>query len=497
MSCRRHNKKSARQSKQRQQRSRRECVRWKNLTALMELVKWCALVGELFTEDTFHGNIKWKPEELVTQAIIWSWQETKNVTDAFGRSVEICRELGMTNIANNYPSFMNGLHRHADIFTLRLRQHYQKLAEEVSGPHFRSGDWVPIGFDGSRSTAPRTVSNEQAFCAPKYGHGKTAKYRKKKSKGMRRKHNQQNPQQPQAPQVWMTMMWHMGLRLPWTWRLGPSHSSERDHVKEMLAQEMFPKNTLFCGDAGFVGYPLWSAIAAVPDVNFLVRVGANVSLLSQQADLVKKGDGIVHCWPKGQMNSGAPPLRLRLLHVKIGKRRMWMLTNVCDRTRLSKKQIVAFYKMRWGIEVEFRGLKQTLDKHMLRSRNSDRLMVELDWSIRGMAYAELIATREQISSTEAASKRKKDYNPRDRSLANTIRALRNGMRRLHKDCDSEDSLFYQLAHATVQRYRNRTNKKSRYRPKNPDKKPLGDPSIRKMTAHERKRLKEYEQNQPA
>lgn len=497
MSCRKHNKKSARQSKQRQRRRRRECGSLKNLTALMELVKWCVLVRELFTEDAFHGNIKWRPEELATQAIIWSWQETKNVTDAFSQSVETCRELGMTNMAHNYPSFMNGLHRYADIFTLRLRQHYQTLAEEVSGSYFHTGDWVPIGFDGSRSTAPRTVANERAFCAPNYGRGTTAKYRKKKSKGMRRKRNQKNPHHPQTPQVWITMMWHMGLRLPWTWRLGPSNSSERDDVQKMLAEEEFPENTLFCGDAGFVGYPLWNAITAIPNANFLVRVGANVSLLTQQADLVKKGDGIVLCWPKGKMTSGDPPLRLRLVNVKVGKRTMWMLTSVCDRTRLSKKQIAAFYKMRWGIEVEFRGLKQTLDKHMLRSRNSDRLMVELDWSIRGMAYAELIATREQLAATKAASKRKKDYNPRDRSLANTIRVLRNSMRRLHKNCDPEEALFYQLSQATVQRYSNRTDKKARYRPKNPDKKPLGDPYVRKMTAHERKRLKEFEQNQPA
>jgi len=45
-------------------------------------------------------------------------------------------------------------------------------------------------------------------------------------------------------------MWHMGLRLPWTWRLGPSNSSERGHVMEMLEKEEFPENTLFCGDAG-------------------------------------------------------------------------------------------------------------------------------------------------------------------------------------------------------------------------------------------------------
>jgi hypothetical protein len=265
----------------------------------------------------------------------------------------------------------------------------------------------------------------------------------------------------------------------------------------MLEQEEFPKNTLFCGDAGFVGYPLWSAIAAVPGANFLVRVGANVELLSEQADVKKKGDGIVLCWPKGKMNSGAPPLRLRLVQVKVGKTKMWMLTSVLAPKRLGKKQIVRIYKMRWGIEVEFRGLKQTIDKHTLRSRNSDRLLVELDWSIRGMAYAELIALREQIPSTRAARNRNKYYDPRDRSLANTMRALRGCMRNLHKDCDPEDGFLYQLSQATVQRYRNRTDKKARYRPPNPDKKPLGDPSVRKMTAEERGKLRKHQESQAA
>src|SRR5262249_59135216 len=140
------------------------------------------------------------------------------------------------------------------------------------------GGWVPIAFDGSRSTAPRTKSNEQAFCAAHYGKGKTARYRKKKTKGMRRKKNQRNPAQPQEPQTWITLLWHMGLRLPWSWRLGPSDSSERAHVMDMLRTEAFPPHTLFCGDAGFCGYPLWACVLA-QHRHFLVRVGSNVGLL--------------------------------------------------------------------------------------------------------------------------------------------------------------------------------------------------------------------------
>lgn len=285
------------------------------------------------------------------------------------------------------------------------------------------------------------------------------------------------------------MMWQMRLRLPWTWRLGPSNSSERGHVTEMLEQEEFPENTLFCGDAGFVGYPVWKALSKAGD--FLVRVGANVNLLSEKADVKKCGGGIVLCWPKGQMKSGALPLRLRLIKIKVGKTKMWMLTSVLSYRKLTTKQIIRFYKMRWGIEVEFRGLKQTIDKHKLRCRNSDRLLVELDWSIRAMAVAELLALREQIAPEQSGSSHD-NYDPNERSLANTMRVLRTCMRNLNK-YQPRDGLLHQLSRALVQTYNHGTDKKARYRPKNPDKKPLGDPTVRKLNAEERERIRKIGQ----
>ena len=238
---------------------------------------------------------------------------------------------------------------------------------------------------------------------------------------------------------------------------------------------------MFCGDAGFVGYPLWQAILQAK-CHFVVRVGGNVNLLSKHADVKKAGGGIVLCWPKGKMDAGEPPLRLRLVQVRVGKTKMWLLTSVLDARELTPRQLVRIYKMRWGIEVEFRGLKQTIDKHELRCRNSDRVLVELNWSLCGMAVAELLALREQLAG------RKRDADPQDRSLANTLRALRKAMRNLSKALRSDDSLRDDLARAKVQRYHNRTDKKARYRPANPDKKPLGEPQVRKLNASEREKL---------
>ena len=353
---------------------RAESTRRKNSKLFLELSNWFVPEGELFPKDVFHGNVKWKPEQLAMQALIWSWQETKYVTDAFDHTREVCDELGLRKVANSYTSLINAIDRYREVFSVTLRKRYQRLAQEVGGRHFKKGLWVPIAFDGSRVTAPRSVSNEQAFCAPNYGKGKRAKYGKKKSKGMRRKRIEANRPHPQAPQAWITMLWHMGTRLPWTWRLGPSNSSERDHVKEILLEEEFPKNTLFVGDAGFVGYPLWSMILSRGG-DFLVRVGANVNLLSEQADVKKLGGGIVLCWPKGKMNSGQPPLSLRLVQVKVNKTKMWMLTSVLEPNKLTRKQIIQCYKMRWGIEVEYRGLKQTIDKQTLRCRMNRKIVV--------------------------------------------------------------------------------------------------------------------------
>ena len=48
-----------------------------------------------------------------------------------------------------------------------------------------------------------------------------------------------------------------------------------------------------------------------------------------------------------------------------------------------------------------------------------------------------------------------------------------------------------LWRALVQRYNNRTDKRARYRPKNPDKKDLGEPTVRKLNAPERKKLAQH------
>jgi hypothetical protein len=412
------------------------------------------------------------------------------VTDAFPQAVECCELIAGEAALSTYQGFMGALVRWTDPFLSVLWPVLHVRMQEIAGNMWGSGGWVLIAFDGSRSSAPRSESNETALCAPNYGRGKTAKYRKKKSKGMRRKKNEKNKPQPQEPQAWITMLWHMSLRLPWMWKLGPSNSSERAHVMEMISAGEFLKNTLFCGDAGFVGYPLWANIAG-QGLYFLVRVGANVNLLAETAGcVIHRNKGMVFCWPLAAQKKNLPPLRLRLVKVRIGRQWMWMLTNVLEPSRLTTEQIVKFYKMRWGIEVEFRGLKQTLDHSKLRCRNSARVMAELNWSIMAMAIAELFALKEQLAMSPSEARAKKlPRDPKKRSLANTVRAIRHCLTHLKDVPEPDEDIRSMLQCAVTDSYVRKSSKRARYRPPNPDKKPLGDPKIRKLTAKEKKKLK--------
>ena len=459
---------------------------------LAKAIRWI-VNDRMFADVSVHGNANWVPAHLVRVAILWVWSSQPLLVESAKDAIKSVNTLFGTTGIHSYQTLINALKKYTDQILPPLIKRMHQLMEKTDQASFRIGLWLVLAVDGSRLDACRTLANEKRFCKPK--NNKKSKKKKKNKRGRHAKKRKPvskkknyNPQ-PVGPQVWLTLLWHVGQRLPWAWKIGPSYSSERAHLLEMLNVSKLPKNTLICGDAGFVGYDFWNAILAAGG-HFLVRVGGNVNLLSERADVKRLGDGVVLCWPKGKMNSGAKPLRLRLVKVKIGKTTMWMLTSVLDRKKLSHKKIIKYYKMRWGVEVEFRGLKQTIDRRNLRCRNSARVYVELDWSIRAMAFAELIALRQQIpGGDEIPTQTDQDYDTKDRSLANTMRALRTCMRNLNKYTDPNHDLLWQLSRALVQKYHNRTNKKARYHPKNPDKKPLGEPQIRKLSSEERARLK--------
>jgi hypothetical protein len=478
-----------------------------NADHLNALRLWLLGGHRLFDSLPSHGNRSWKPADLVWLALCWAWSPLRCLTAAFTDAANDCVHMLGASPLGTYQGFMNALVRWTGQLLPPLQATLHQLMQKIGGRFWRIDGWVPLAFDGSRSSAPRSRSNEEALCAPRYGKGQTAKYRRKKTKGLRRRRVARHKQRAQEPQAWITLLWHMGLQQPWDWRLGPSNSSERAHVMEMLAGT-FPADTLFCGDAGFVGYPLWSLITRRGH-DFVVRVGANASLLTEQADWQWTGEGKakrVLCWPKGASKQGLPPLRLRLMQVQLGRAKVWLLTSVLEPERLTLAQAKRLYRMRWGLEVEFRGLKQTLERSKLCSRNAARLLAELDWSILAMAVAELFALKEQLSKRAArragrrqAGKERQQGapDPSRRSLAKTMRALRGSLRALGSAPAEGRDLASQLREAVTDGYERKKGKASRSRAPNPDKKPLGDPKLRPLSREEKRKLQQVQEKAAA
>jgi len=108
--------------------------------------------------------------------------------------------------------------------------------------------------------------------------------------------------------------------LLWAWRAGPSDSSERKHLEEMLAE--LPADALITADAGFVGYELWQKILDAGH-HLLVRVGSNVRLL-KKLGYAREHSGLVYLWPDAASEKLLPPLVLRLIVVHNGRHPMYL-----------------------------------------------------------------------------------------------------------------------------------------------------------------------------
>lgn len=458
--------------------NRRQQVNGETLRAA---VGWIVEAG-IFKDLKLHGNTKWAFSDLVVLAVLWVWSDHPCLTGGFAEAHRWSIKMLGRAAVGSYQGLTNALVTWTGRLLPVLWSRLHSLMEQCGQEHWRVGLWLALAVDGSRVSTPRSVANEKAFCAKNYGGSQTARSRRKKNKKNKRiRRRKKTELTPIKPQMWLTLVWHMGMRLPWCWRSGPSNSSERDHFREMLAAHRFPQNTLFCADAGFTGYELWKAILDGGH-SFLIRVGANVTLL-RQLGYVREREGLVYFWPDQAARKKQPPLVLRLLHFQLGRCQIYLVTNVLDKKQLSDNQGMRMYQLRWGVELQFRTLKQTFGRRKLRSKTPERAKVELDWSIVGLWMIQLLAVKEQIEIGE----------PPERSSArlaiNVIRQIFLGWSDLPAEGEDLTSLLQMAMNDTYER---QASKQARYRPNFKDKPSAGKPQVILAKRKHKDHLKAYQ-----
>jgi hypothetical protein len=136
------------------------------------------------------------------------------------------------------------------------------------------------------------------------------------------------------------------------------------------------------------------------------------------------------------------------------------------------------------VELEFRALKQTFERRTLRSRTSDRALVEMEWSLFGMTVIELFALKEQLQAKAA--------NPSKLSFAKSLRAMRLSLSHLNDRPNHVSDLKTLLAAAVTDDYERKKPKTARYRPNKKDKPSCGTPRVTRATIEHRKCLKELD-----
>jgi len=445
---------------------------------LQRAISWIVHTDS-FSNMRLHGNVKWLPENLVMLAVLAAWSDSTRMTDCFDKAAKLSQKLFGVLAIDTFQGMVRALATYGPELIPRLWCRMQTLMEQVAPEHYRVGKWLPLAVDGSRFSTPRTKSNEQAFAAKKYGQGKLAKSR---IKWKNKKKRSKKLSAPIKPQIWLTLVWHMGTKLPWCWKAGPSNASERDHLLDMIESQDFPKNTLFCGDAGFTGYEFWSALIDQGQ-SFLIRVGGNVRLLKNLGH-ARAGNGIVCLWPDAAARRKQPPIVVRLIEVKNELGSMFLVTNVLSNRQLSTAALRRLYPLRWGIELHFRAVKQTYGRGNLRSRNADHAIVELEWSLIALTMIQLLCIREQV---------KIDIPPEQTSVAQAIAAIRHAIDTWNERVPRSWSMTIQLREAVKDSYTRSTSKTARYQPNYKDKPSTSGPVVVKATAIQKSTLKSLSQ----
>jgi hypothetical protein len=459
---------------------------------LRRALDWIVSDG-IFAHVRLHGNVKWKPLALVCLAIFWVWSSQPGLVEAAKDAIATVTKLfGSDGVAvNSYQALTDALVRYTPQLLPVLWARLQSLMRQSGQAGWRVGKWLPLAVDGSRVSVPRTQRNEEQFNKPKKPRDKKKSRTKKRGRHAQRKRQKQSTKShydPQAvgPQMWLTLVWHIGLRLPWCWRLGPSYSSERSHLQKLLDQERFPEFTLFCADAGFYGYEFWQSILDRGH-SFLIRVGGNVRLL-KGLGVVRQRDDIVYCWPDGVIRKSQPPLVLRLLRFHDGRGEVYLVTNILDDKELTTKQAGVTYRRRWGIELQFRSFKQTYGRAKLRARTPEIAEIELHWSLLGLTMLQLLAMKEQTQAGEPADKT---------SIAAVLRIVRSMMAGRSEKRPASASLGKRLQNATTDSYQRRSKKQSRDYPRRKEEPCTGAPIILMATANQREAARKFLANQEA
>lgn len=141
----------------------------------------------------------------------------------------------------------------------------------------------------------------------------------------------------------------------------------------------------------------------------------------------------------------------------------------------SRSMAGEFYRGRWRIEVEYRGLKQTLGRSKVPAHTPERGPLELAANIVAMA---LLLSYAALAMGMTVTQL---------SLSRALRAIRKAMEALRYNASCA-TLLHALRIAVRDEYERRSSKRARDRPHKKKERPPSPPKLRKLLVTGKNRI---------
>lgn len=401
------------------------------------------------------GSERWCERYIAIVMVLISWSCAATLSDRFEQSRRSLAQMfaGRKRPGKTYQGLIEAVLHRGQALLEKVKRHLQAQVSQVACEHWRfKGRFVPIGADGSKVECPKTAGNELAFgCAGK---------------------------NRSVPQQFLTTLIHLTTGLVWDFVVGSGLSSERDHLLQMLAN--LPVDALIVADAGFTGFAFlrWIMLSGR---HVLIRAGSNVRLLRKLGFAIEERGSTVYLWPQ-EHQQDHPPLVLRLIVLTDGRnRQMHLLSSVLDKQQLSEAEVSQLYTMRWGVELYYRALKQTLRRRKLCGGSPLVARAELNWSMIGLWLLTLMGSGAILRSGGP---------PGCLSVARALRLLRHATRRPTRRAGTA-GLERQLCQARLDCYTRQRSKAARDWAHRKKTLPPGTPRARMATATEVARAQSF------
>jgi hypothetical protein len=225
------------------------------------------------------------------------------------------------------------------------------------------------------------------------------------------------------PVARMTFLVRAGAKSVFSYRIGPYRTSEEAQFSQM--SDRIPRHSILIADRKFGSFYILAKLRQRRvDMIVPLHQRRDPGKLISRGKAIGKDQWIVTLDLAQQLrNKYDDPslpqyLKVRLIRVQYRKngtwKTLWLVTTLLDTQRYRRRDIVALYRKRWGIETRIGAIKTTLEMAVLRSKGAKAVRYEV--------AATILAHNLTWTVIHQAAKRTKT--PADRiSFAGAIKAV--------------------------------------------------------------------------